>query len=84
MWALMRNVIRESAVHPIPLSPGQASPSSLAANGFLLGRGGGGHSPICPPVGGEISSLIDNWLPATILPLLLAQARGWFSMPLQE
>lgn len=67
--------------NPIPLSPGQASPSSLAANGFLLG---GEHSPICPPVGGEISSLIDNWPPATTLPLLLAQARGWFSMPLQE
>lgn len=51
---------------------------------FSWGGVGGGHSPICPPVGGEISSLIDNWPPATILPLLLAQARGWFSMPLQE
>lgn len=81
----MRNVIREPAVHPIPLSPGQASLSSLAANGFLLGgEVGGGHSPICPPVGGEILSLIDNWPPATAQPLLLAQARGWFSMPLQE
>lgn len=45
---------------------------------------GGGYSPICPPVGGESSSLIDNWPPATTLPLLLAQAHGWFSTPLQE
>lgn len=45
---------------------------------------GGGHSPICPPVGGEILSLIDNWPPATALPLLLAQAHGWFSVLLQE
>lgn len=44
----MRNVIREPAVHPIPLSPGQASLSSLAANGFLLGGEVGGAQPYLP------------------------------------
>lgn len=49
---------------------------SLAANGFLLsgGVGGGQYSPGLPSTaGGEVLSLIDNWLPAIASPLL-AQA----------
>lgn len=40
MQALMRSIITEPAVHPIPLSPGQKLlQASLTANDFLLSEG---------------------------------------------
>lgn len=77
MWVLMHSIIMEPAAPPSPLSPSQASLRRAwlqMAFSCLRGGGVGGYSPYLPSTaGGEILSLINNWLPAIASPLL-AQA----------
>lgn len=69
---LMHHIITEPAVRPIPLSPGQASPRrAWLQMAFSCLRWGGHHPNLPSTAGGEILSLIDNWLPAIALPLLV-------------